>query len=249
MSTMGPTECEHRDTVSAYLLGALTADDLYPFEVHLAGCELCQRDVHELSSAADILGTAVPTVAAPRELGDRIKNIVRAEAELLHAAGPEADRPAPAPQVRAPRRRWVSLRPRFALAGTLAVGVLGGLAIGASLLGGTTAPRTRAISADILQPGVAHDASATLRVTGESGTLNVSDFPPPPSGRVYEVWLVGAGGSAPHPTDALFSVNSSGSGTVAVPGSLHGVREILVTAEPLGGSLVPTRSPIISAET
>ena len=39
------------------------------------------------------------------------------------------------------------------------------------------------------------------------------------------------------------------SGTVAVPGSLRGVREILVTAEPLGGSPVPTRSPIIAAST
>ncbi|MDQ6803600.1 MAG: anti-sigma factor, partial [Actinomycetota bacterium] len=87
-----------------------------------------------------------------------------------------------------------------------------------------------------------------LNITGQHGTLRVSNFPSPPAGRVYEVWELGAG-KAPRPTDALFSVNSNGSGTVAVPGSLHGVREVLVTAEPLGGSQVPTRSPIVEAST
>jgi hypothetical protein len=95
---------------------------------------------------------------------------------------------------------------------------------------------------------VAQNARAALDVTGQHGTLSVSHFPAPPAGRVYEVWELGSGG-APRPTDALFSVNSRGNGTVAVPGSLHGVREILVTAEPLGGSQAPTRKPIIAAST
>lgn len=245
MSTMGPAGCDQRDTASTYLLGALPAYEAYTFEQHLADCAHCQSDIRELSCAVDVLGTAVPAVSAPPELGERIRSIVRSEAELLRAAGPEADRP-----VEAPRRRvrgpWLSLRPRFALAGGLALGVICGLVVGASLLGGTT-PGTRAISAEILQPGVAQNASATLHVTGDTGTLSVSHFPSPPAGRVYEVWLEGAG--RPRPTDALFSVNSNGSGTVAVPGSLHGVRQILVTAEPLGGSPVPTRSPILSAST
>jgi hypothetical protein len=174
---------------------------------------------------------------------------VRAEADLLRAAGPEADRPAKAARRRT--RGWgFSLRPRYAVAATMALGVICGLVIGASLLGGTTTARTRAISAEILQPGVPQNARATLHVTGESGTLSFADFPSPPAGRVYEVWLVKGAGGSPSPTDALFSVNSNGNGTVAVPGSLRGVRQILVTAEPLpGGSLTPTRNPIISAST
>jgi hypothetical protein len=119
--------------------------------------------------------------------------------------------------------------------------------VGSTTLGGST-PGTRTISAQVLQPGVAQNARAALDVTGQHGTLSVSHFPAPPAGRVYEVWELGSGG-APRPTDALFSVNSRGNGTVAVPGSLHGVREILVTAEPLGGSQAPTRKPIIAAST
>jgi anti-sigma-K factor RskA len=130
---------------------------------------------------------------------------------------------------------------------TLAAAAACGLAVGATVLGGAS-PRTRTISAQVLHPAVAREARATLQITGERGTLSVSHFPSPPAGRVYEVWLLGSG-SSPRPTDALFSVNTHGSGTVAVPGSLRGVREILVTAEPLGGSPAPTRTPILEART
>jgi hypothetical protein len=69
-------------------------------------------------------------------------------------------------------------------------------------------------------------------------------MPQPPLGKVYEVWLRRAS-SAPSPTDALFSVTSRGSGSVAVPGNLHGVREVLVTSEPQGGSAHPTSAPVL----
>ena len=65
------------------------------------------------------------------------------------------------------------------------------------------------------------------------------------AGRVYEVWTKRAG--APAPTDALFTVTGGGKATVAVPGGVSGVKEILVTSEPLGGSRVPTRTPVIVA--
>jgi anti-sigma-K factor RskA len=225
------------------VLGALPEDEAYEFELHLAGCARCQRDIHQLSVAADALGTAVPMVPAPPALGGRIKAIVHAEAELLQAAGPEADRP----QGKARSRLRLIMRPRLALGATLAAGLACGLVVGAVVLG-SSSTSTRAVNAEILQSGVAHDASATLEITGDYGTLNVSHLPSPPAGRVYEVWEVGSA-KAPRPTDALFSVNSQGSGTVAVPGSLRGVREVLVTAEPFGGSPTPTRSPIIAANT
>jgi anti-sigma-K factor RskA len=248
MSALGPKYCGKGDTAGAYMLGALPEDEAYSFELHLSSCAQCQRDVHRLATAANALGTAVPTVAAPPELGQRIRSIVRAEAELLRAAGPEADRPVQKSRARTGwlgGRRWPM--PRIVVATTLALGVLFGVIVGSSLLGSST-PGTRTISAQVLQPGLAHNARAALDVTGQHGTLSVSHFPAPPAGRVYEVWELGSGG-APRPTDALFSVNARGNGTVAVPGSLHGVREILVTAEPLGGSQAPTRKPIIEAST
>jgi hypothetical protein len=71
-------------------------------------------------------------------------------------------------------------------------------------------------------------------------------MPQPPAGKIYQVWLARQG-CASEPTDALFGVTRSGSGSVAVPQSLHGVAQLLVTAEPDGGSLHPTSAPIIIA--
>jgi hypothetical protein len=45
----------------------------------------------------------------------------------------------------------------------------------------------------------------------------------------------------------LFSVTRTGSGSVGVP-YLRGVSKVLVTDEPLGGSLKPTREPVIVAK-
>ncbi len=72
-------------------------------------------------------------------------------------------------------------------------------------------------------------------------------MPAPPADRIYQVWLERAH-RAPIPTDALFGVNRAGDAAVAVPGNLHGVARVLVTAEPLGGSPngVPSGPPVLS---
>ena len=75
---------------------------------------------------------------------------------------------------------------------------------------------------------------ATLEIQDGHARLVASKLPPPPSGRVYQVWL-DKGGKTPEPTDALFSTSSDGSATVDVP-SVDGVRRVMVTDEPAGGS-------------
>ncbi len=86
---------------------------------------------------------------------------------------------------------------------------------------------------------------ASLRRIGDRGELTMSGMSDPPAGETYEVWL-DRPGKAPQPTDALFTVTRSGNATVDIPGRLHGLRAVLVTAEPLGGSVSPTHSPIVS---
>ncbi len=51
----------------------------------------------------------------------------------------------------------------------------------------------------------------------------------------------------PLPTDALFTVSAAGAASVGVPGGVSGVREVMVTSEPLGGSRVPTLPALIVA--
>jgi hypothetical protein len=85
-----------------------------------------------------------------------------------------------------------------------------------------------------------------LLVAGSNAKLVVAGLRAPPAGRIYQVWLDRGHGSAPAPTEALFSVRN-GRASVDVPGDLTGVKQVLVTDEPLGGSEVPTRQPIIAA--
>jgi hypothetical protein len=79
---------------------------------------------------------------------------------------------------------------------------------------------------------------------GTRAELIVSGMPEPPIGEVYEVWLNRASEPA-QPTDALFTVTSSGNGAVDVPGALRSVREVMVTSEPLGGSSKPTSAAVL----
>jgi len=75
----------------------------------------------------------------------------------------------------------------------------------------------------------------------------VSHLPPPPAGRIYEIW-VKRGSRPPAPTRELFSVTAGGAAEVGVPGDVRGVSTIMVTEEPAGGSLVLTHVPVIVAQ-
>jgi anti-sigma-K factor RskA len=229
-------DCPHRPDAAAYVLGALQDDELQSFREHLDGCAQCRAEVAELQPVADELPAGVAPAIASDALRERILATVRAEAELLRAAGNEADRPA------TPERRWFR-RNDFALgigtataAGVAAlIGVL--IAVGSSNPGKLT-----------VYPGKAEAAAAgaqvSLRQRDGHSELVVAKMPPPALGRIYEVWLSRGKGDA-QPTNALFSVTRAGNGAVDVPTALHGVKEVMVTSEPSGGSSHPTSAPLI----
>jgi anti-sigma factor RsiW len=238
--------CQHADTVAAYLLSALSEPERAEFQAHLATCLQCRQDVAHLRVVADALPLAVPPVAPPPQLRERLLDTVHAEAELLHAAGAAADRPRPAR-----RRRFApSFGRPLALAGTLAALALG-VAVGFGI--GTvtndeqtrTVVQVRTVRAEV-DPVAAPRGSALIVVRDGVATLRVTGLPAPPPGKVYEVWLLRRGAAAPSPTDALFSVSTRGSGRVALP-SVRGIEAVLVTAEPEGGSSAPTSQPFINA--
>ncbi len=230
------SDCERLADCAAYVLGALDEPEVQILRAHLAGCSACQAEVVQLQRVADLLAIGVPRAAVPESLRAQVVGTVHTEAELRGAAGREADGASPA------RARGPSLLRRLApaLAGTLAVGV--GLLIGALAFKGATSEKTEVIHAVVVAPG--YHATAELRKVGSHLEMVLVGMPAPPPGRIYEVWLE-HGTAAPEPTDALFSVTRTGSGAVGVPGDLQGVSKVLVTDEPLGGSLKPTRTPVI----
>jgi hypothetical protein len=225
-------DCPRRVDAAPYVLGAL--EDPGPYREHLDTCTICQADIEELQLTADILPTSVAPEQAPKALVDRVLITVRSEAQLLRAAGPEADQPT------RPARRWRSRRASF-LAASVALAAVAAATI-AIVLGGGSPAGERVIQGRVTAS--AQGAKAFLRQRGGRAELVVSRMTQPALGKVYEVWL-SHGSGPPQPTDALFSVTGQGNGSVDVPENLHGVKEVMVTSEPLGGSTHPTSPPLI----
>jgi anti-sigma-K factor RskA len=211
---------------AAYVLGALEADEAEAFGRHMESCVVCRDEVAAFQQVTNALPMAAPQYPVPRALRRRVVGAVRADAA---AQGKAARSP----------WRWPALalpRPRL-LAGGLAALILA-LAVGLEL-GSSGSAGTRVIAASV--------GSADVRVSGSHAELVVHHLPPPPPGHIYELWLQ-RGHTSPAPTHALFSVTRAGSSDVGVPGDVHGVSRLMVTAEPAGGSLMPTAMPVIVAQ-
>jgi len=213
-----------------YVLGALSDEESEAFRRHLDSCAICREEVSALRVVAAALPAAAPQLTAPSGLKRRVMSAVYEDERSVAAPAPRraARRPAP-------RRPW--LRPAFAgVALAAAVIALAVIALAPGGGGGV-----RVIRAQVLAPR----ASAQLRLSGGHAELSIAGLPQTAPGRVYEVWVKGAG--QPRPTDALFTVTSGGEATVEIPGGVSGVREVMVTSEPRGGSRLPTTKPVIVA--
>ncbi len=222
------------DSAAPFVLGALTEGEHEAFSRHLETCAVCREEVAALRVVASALPAVVPQLGAPSELKRRVMASVHADLDQVEDAAPERTRRRAA---RARPRR----RPLFAplALGSLAVVVV--LAVIALSSGGGGGGGARVIRAQVTPP----HARASVRVSAGHAQLDIAGMPQTSAQRVYEVWVKRSG--AAQPTDALFTVTAKGDATVGVPGSIAGVKLIMVTSEPLGGSKVPTTSPVIVA--
>lgn len=212
--------------VAAYALGALEPAEVEAFERHLAGCHACIEDVAAFQRVADTLATSTPQHPVPSGLRRRV--MVSARSVPRHGTAVRRRGLWPA--------RWIPPRVGVAVP-ALALG----LAVVAILVSGGSS-KTRVLHAQVIDsPG-----TAQVRLADGRAELIVRQFPPPPAGLIYEVWLQRPS-RALAPTRVLFSVTAQGSADVGVPAQLHDVSEILVTPEPAGGSLIPTHQAVIVA--
>jgi anti-sigma-K factor RskA len=216
-----------------YVLGALTEVEHEAFAQHLVSCAVCREEVAALQTVAASLPAAVPQLEAPAELKKRVMAAVQDDAQRARASQTSEVRE----RTLTTSRRWrPALVPAaIALASTIALAIV--LASGSGSGAGSHLIRAQVS---------AHGASASVLLSGGHAQLTLTHMPPSGPGRVYEVWIERTG--APAPTDTLFTVTSGGSATVGVPGNLVGVKEVLVTSEPLGGSLAPTTTPVVLAK-
>jgi hypothetical protein len=233
------------ESAAPYVLGALTEPEHEAFRRHLDSCAVCREEVAALQVVASALPAAAPQLSAPPELKRRVmasvhEDLARDSAEARQPAlRPARARSAAASARARPALAWPRWRALLAPAGALAAVAAAVVAIVVLSSGGGGGARL--IRAEVTVPR----ASASLRVSAGHAQLDVSGMPQTPAARVYEVWVKRSG--APQPTDALFTVTAAGNATVDVPGGVQGVKVVMVTSEPRGGSKVPTSAPVIVA--
>ena len=230
MSTNGNTHDHDRaDDAAAYALGALGPREAAEYLRHLTVCTRCREELAAFAPVADALASAVPHVPATPDLRRRV---MRAVAEQQHDKAERIGHRGRKP-LRLPAR-GIALAAGFAAA------------CAALVFAFVTIPHGRETSRVVSASVMGSPGAAQLQIRHDHAELVVSHLPPPPAGRIYEVWLR-HGSTAPAPTSALFSVTAGGAATVDVPGDLRGVSQVLVTQEPAGGSRVSTHRPLIVA--
>jgi anti-sigma-K factor RskA len=224
---------ELRNDLAAYALGALQGSDLERLEDHLAECESCRGYLQWLEPAVEVLPASVQQLRPPPSLEKSLMATVRTEAKQASETRREERQ-----GFSWPSWRGLALRPATALA---AIGVLAvGLAVGFAIRG-SDEPEQTVIAAQAT-PEAPGPVEATLEREGDSGTLRVAQMPQLQSDEVYEAWIGRGGQVAPAGT---FVLESDGSGTAVVDGSLEGADSVLVTVEPEGGSEQPTSDPVL----
>jgi anti-sigma-K factor RskA len=205
-------------------------------EEHLAECEACQGYLRWLSPAVDLLPASVEQMQPPRRLGRNLMGTIRAEAKEARDAQKDRRR-----GFGWPSWRGVAFRPATVLAA--AAVLAGGLAIGYAVRGSEDAEHVqRSVIAAERLPGSQGPVQAELEREGDSGTLRVTQMPPPPGDQVYQAWIERDGEVSPSGT---FVVERDGSANAVVDGSLAGADSVLVTVEPRGGSPQPTSDPVL----
>jgi anti-sigma factor RsiW len=216
---------------AAYVLGALEEPEAEAFRRHMAECVICHDEVAAFGELRGALATAVPQLPPPGGLRRRVMGAVYAEATERRTVARSRG-----------IGRAAAAFPRPAIAGALAVAICGAVIGGVELSSGG-AGAVRVVQARVIgTPG-----TAELRVADGHAELSVQHLSAPRPGRIYELWLQRPG-RPPAPTSALFSVTRAGAAAVGVPGGVDGVREVMVTQEPEGGSQVPTSRPVIIAQ-
>src|SRR5262249_12315832 len=218
------------------------------FERHLAGCEVCRQEARSLREAAGRLA-AVTAVSPPQHVREQV---------LTEAA---RTRQRPPLTVNGPADSGAGRRALRVRAPRMAVAIVGGRLLGALVLRapflhpqqrvGQDRPHTRATATGLPAPDAV--MTSARAVTGGTATvvmshrdhalvLTTARLPAPPSGKRYEVWLMGqhrirAAGMLPQPRDGMTA-------PVVVSGVAAGDM-LALTTEQARGSRSPSSVPML----
>jgi len=215
-----------REDLAAYMLGALDHEEATEFERHLEGCERCREEMQWLQAAVHTLPESVERQEPPQQLRQSLMAEVRADARTQSEARP----------ARAKRRRWL-LKPAAGFA-VLALLVAG--AVGYEVGNDGSGDGDGGGSTIVRQAG---GITVKMVSEGDGGKLHLSGVDELPPDKVLEAWVERDGKVEAVP--ALFVPDRHGQAETTIE-DMTGVKTVMVTKEPSGGSETPTGEPIVT---
>ncbi len=229
---------ELMDTAAAWVLGALPDDEAAAFAAALADDPELQAEVARLQPVADALALAVPPADAPPQVKADVMAVVEREAELLAAAGPQADRPAAAPRE---RRRWPARL--FARPWLTAAAMVCALAIGVGI-GIVASSGPSMVKHPVTGVQQWAQVSGDVMQKGDEGIVQLDNMPRLPSGEVYKLWLMRNGKPV---GDRAFTPDPDGTASVNLRGDMAGASAVAISRETDPDVRTPTTTPVVTA--
>ncbi|WP_255770968.1 anti-sigma factor [Pseudarthrobacter sulfonivorans] len=253
------------DLAELYALDAVTDSERTAIDRYIAAAPAEERNsfLERVRQARETL--AVSFTAQEEPPADLFERIVAQLPSLAQLPGdgpaappalPSAAEPQPQPTdelsaaraKREARRRPGSTRRWFAAAAAAAVIALGGVAVG-SYVADQNDPLNQVVRAgDVREASVpvAAGGTATVLISSSKDALviKMKDVPPPPAGKVYQMWLIPKDGSAPVSEGLM---DKEALSKPAVVKGIAAAASLGITVEPVGGSAAPTTPTVAAA--
>jgi anti-sigma-K factor RskA len=228
------TEDQHSSVLTgAYALGSLDEFERARFERHLEVCAECRDEVDSFHETLAALGTA-EAVPAPSSMKGSVLQGVAQTRQLR-----------PEVAVSAPRSRVARM---FALAACAAGLLVSGGVVGQVL---SPAPTPGPLSASsVLEDShrrtsevAMGDGRMEVSVVANQAVVSTHDVSAPGEGKVYQLWAMTDSGPV-----SLGVMHRAGDQYMSLVGELSGANALAVTAEPKGGSTLPTSAAMALVE-
>jgi anti-sigma-K factor RskA len=234
-----------REAIDAYVSGAPETERAsFNERVRQARETLAMSFTAEEEPPADLFARIVAQLPAAAPAAEAAKP--HADADAL--AEPAVDELSAARQRREARRRPAGLRNWLIGVAAAAVIALGGVGIGAYVANQNDPFRQVIEAQDARQAtvDVSGGGTATVSISASRDALVVrmKDVPPPPAGKVYQMWLIPKDGSAPV-SEGLMDAEA-----LSKPALVKGIgsaASLGITVEPVGGSATPTLPTVAAA--
>jgi len=252
---------EASELLGAYALDAVDGEEFTELEAHLATCPRCRAELDSLREVAAAMGNSVEPLpeglwsSIASRLPERHDDEPPPMPQLVSPEGRSPFRPPPTDSRNRRRRNAVTTLGAIAVAAAAVAIVLGiGLARADNRVSSlqAAAGQTSTVSAALRAPGhklvdldtTSHTQLAQFVVLPDGRGYMVSSTMPPLSAReTYQLW--GIVGSEPISLGTLGDAPQQAAFTMA--GSRRPSR-LSITAEPSGGSVIPT-GPVLASGT